>query len=481
MSQELELSTEEMKKLILQLSKNQETMVQMIQEMNHKKSKSFSVGNLFNTIRNMRKTGKNNSNPVYVEPTLENDSSSQLELFTEEMNQNVKQDESESIQQQIQKNEKKALKDKFINFKNMVGTAFVDFTDKFAFKSEKVNWYDLGHKVGVSIKLKTNHSKEVFESAVFAFTKIAHKAGVALHLTKNKAEALKEGFALVGNKKVISNLHKNFTETLSVLGFEANDLYHDTKKEHYLKEEEVLENVNKELHALQFSNENGKYVNEFIKSLDDEGKARTIHSALWPSLAEKIQEGMELTASMSDFIKTNKYLSMISEFARKNGMSAEDVTNILEVDPEAFEPKHLLSKKVGFEKIKENYSEIMDNVHKFSVLAKNNHMVMATLVKATEDMKEVISNLNINEERKKQLIDSIDQSNVFKDKNGHVYRYQTIRKNVGNIIETQAKEVGAKIEVSSEPTLEAKEEVQEHTTSNNETHDLPEVGVKLKP
>lgn len=480
MSQELDLNNEEMKALILQLSKNQEAMVQLIHQMNQKKSNSFSVGNLFNTIKNIRKNKITTIDNKYIEPTLSNSedtASPQLELFNE-TNQDIVIQKHNNIEKQLDISEKKALKDKFINFKNMVGTAFVDFTDKFAFKSEKVNWYNLGHKTGISVKLKTESAKETFQSIVSAFSKMANKVGVTLHLTKNKADALKEGFALVGNKKIINNLHKNFTETLNVLGFEANDLYHDTKKEHYIPEEQVIKNVNNELLALQFNNENGTYVNEFIKNLDDEGKARTIHSALWPSLAEKIQEGMELTSSMSDFIKTNKYLNMISEFARKNNMSAEDVTNILEVDPDAFEPKHLLAKKVGFEKIKENYSQIMDNVNKFSVLAKNNHVVMATLVKATEDMKEVISTLNIQDDRKKQLIDSIDQSNVFKDKNGHVYRYQTIRKNVGNIIETQAKEVGAKIE-TTEAQVE-KKEVQDNTIEN-QSNDLPEVGAGLKP
>lgn len=486
MSQELELNNEEMKTLLLQLSKNQQAMVQLIQQMNQnqKKSNNFSVENLFNAIKNIRKNKNSaiDTNTKYVEPTLstpEDVSSKQLELFNEN-DDNVMIQNHNTVEKQLNLNEQKALKDKFINFKNMVGTAFVDFTDKFAFKSERVNWYNLGHKVGVSVKLKTEKSKETLQSIVSAFSQMANKVGVTLHLTKNKADALKEGFALVGNKKIINNLHKNFTETLNVLGFEANDLYHDTKKEHYISEEQVIKNVNNELLALQFTNENGTYVNEFIKNLDDEGKARTIHSALWPTLAEKIQEGMELTSSMSDFIKTNKYLNMISEFARKNNMSAEDVTNILEIDPDAFEPKHLLAKKVGFEKIKENYSQIMDNVHKFSVLAKNNHVVMATLVKATEDMKEVILSLNIQEDRKKQLIDSIDQSNVFKDKNGHVYRYQTIRKNVGNIIETQAKEVGAKIE-TTENQIEKKETQDSTIEIENQSSNLPEVGAGLKP
>lgn len=333
----------------------------------------------------------------------------------------------------------------FSKFKNIIATALVN-TNLYGFKKEgKTSWENLGEKIEIEVKMLKEVSPKYYRSILDSFSKMAERVDAVVSIVKTNKNVvteglqnIKENFSLIGNKIAIKNLQKNFTDILNTLGFEAYELHHDASKDMFLTESQIQEKVDIELKTLKFENVNGVYVNEFLNNLNDDSKASIIYSALWPSLAEKIHGGMTLITEISNFEKTNKYLHIITDFAKKNKMTSEDVTNILQIDPNAFDDKHLLAGKVGADKMKKNFKEIMETIHKFTALTNNGAVFVASFIKATEDMKEVIKGLDIEPKRKEELVLSIDESQVFKGKDDKIYKYKTIRTNMMNLLDEKS-------------------------------------------
>jgi hypothetical protein len=346
-------------------------------------------------------------------------------------------------------------------FKDMIATSFENFTDKYGFKKETESWNELTHKIGLEIVVKKEEAKDLYADLIKSFTKISEKVNVTLKFFKTKRQEIitgvddiRETFYLLGNKRSIAKLNKEFKDILNSLGFEANDLYHNTIKHDFVNEDQVKENLDKELVKLQFVKVGGQYNNVFLKDLDDEGKISTFYSALWPNLALKIKKGMSFKTEINKFKKENKYLRLVEDFATKNNMSFDVVVNILQVDKDAFEENHLLYNATGANKIKSNYKNIIDNITKFSILGKNSDAFMIKLITVIEDIKSIINDTDLSNERKEEFYRTINETKIFKDATNYIYTYGKIKENMDIIRPTIVETITTQ---KIEPTREIKE------------------------
>lgn len=392
---------------------------------------------------------------------------------------------------QVASYSKQKNKEKFSSFKNMIASSFVKFTNEYGFKNQNTDWYSLGKKVGMVFSAKKDSANKNLSVLLEVFNEVANKTNVAFTITKEVATNVKqvtesayETVTLVGSKRKIKTLQKRFSSVLDILGFEAAELYADAHKNTYISMSQVESNLDNSLEKIKFSKKDGKYVNDFLKDVNEESKATMIYSVIWPNLAEKIHQGVALTTEISNFQKENKYLKIITNFARKNNLSSEDVTNVLMADKNIDDQNHIFAKKKDFSKLKENIADIVENVEKFTALANNNALFITNIVKATEDLKETIVTLEIDNKRKMQLLKAIDESVVFTDNKNNTYKYITIKNNIAQImlkdnaqngIKADAKESLNQESTTVKEVLERKASID--TTHSNETKD----DVSMKP
>lgn len=330
------------------------------------------------------------------------------------------------------------FKDKFVKFKNMIAYSLIKNSDYIKNNDNANLWHNLSYK-RESVVNENKQDNSLLLATINAFSSIAQQAGVAISVSKSNiintttsfiqgALGFKANISLIGEKKKVVNLQNKFGEILSSLGFNSNELHHDTIKNNYIDKDTIIEEVEKELEVFKFTKENGKFLNDFLSNLADEDKASTIYSILWPALGKKINESMKLTAEISSFIKANKYLKMLDDFSLTNGMKTEDVSNILMLDKNSTET--IFKDKKGILNIKKNYSDIMENVNKFTELANNNQIRLRAFIQASEDLKEIIGNLQMDAKKKEQLIEAINKTVVFNDvKQNKAYCYEIIKKN----------------------------------------------------
>lgn len=332
---------------------------------------------------------------------------------------------------------------KFEKFKNSIIYSLTRFTNDYTFENVKDKTLKIVSKKIIPFNSEKNIISEKFkEDALTSLKLTASQVGLSMSLTKKslKDHALNSmgylisypsNIILKGNKRKIIKFQQTFGNILEAIGFDANDIYYETKKNDYISEDKIIENIEEELKEFKFYKENDKIMNDFLLNLNDESKLTTTYQILWPTVHKKIRENLLLLTKIKDFTKNDKYLKMVSDFAKVNGMESEDVSHILQNDDDAVDT--IFKDKKRINKIKENLPQIKENIEKFSKLAISTQIRLSELVKVTDSMKDLISNLNVEPKRRKEAIEAIDKSEVLVDEKRNIYLYSQISKNVNTI------------------------------------------------
>lgn len=300
------------------------------------------------------------------------------------------------------------IKDKFNKFKNMIISAKADIDPNITFRNPaQPDWYEVGQKVGFTL---TTTSKIIHSTISSFLSQSANGVGLALKEFKKTKESLLSKFLLIGEKKNIEKLNKQFSKVFDLLGVDTNEMLHTNEMKKNLSEEELLnrisENLNKETSAVKDTT-NGKFSFTILNGLTPELQFDMARTLIFPKLNNAIRGSMEMNYQIQASRDSNRYLQMVSEFAKENNFNPDLVIHSLRNNT------NLLDGYTNFDKILKNKEQIIENADKYGKVVLNNFIYLESLVKACEDLMSNIKQLNIPQESKNEFATNINKTSIL--------------------------------------------------------------------
>lgn len=430
-----------------------------LKEVESKTSNSFVIKNREKKLdKNRLSRVKSNQKPTKVnvsEPTLELPSQDSMII------------EAQPEKAPVQSTLSTAINDKFLSFKNMMANLMVKCTPHYGFvEQNKTGWANVGSKVKVEVNTAWVNSSEkgnaIYQSLKEGLKKTTANVGARFENIQGSGSTkngIMDYFFLVGESHDINKLQKNFTETLSLMGFEAKDIAHNVKKETYMESEAVTKNItNKIVKDLALvPHGDGVIKSNIMEGLADDLKFETVQKVLWPKLKKTLKQSMDLALELQSIKNDNKYIKIVMDVAKTNNISSDIVAHALSKDLE------LLKDFKGASKLIENKEQILENVKKYEILGKNNLYIMKELVKASEWLNNEVQTLNINADLKTQFTKDMQEGTITSnEKNTRAYSLNIIRNNVLSVLAESNKT--SSLTSANENKVEAKVETQEVET-----------------
>lgn len=250
---------------------------------------------------------------------------------------------------------------------------------------------------------------------------------LSMSLTDKRGIHLGNPINAFKNKQQIKFFEKNYKDLIEILEINLSvdnlEIFnHDMEK--------IDKNIENDLNKIKFIQKNNTYENDFLNNIDDDSKLQTIYTILWPTMHKKIKQAYHSLQLLQQIVKSNKTLSLVFDFSEKNNFDPDDVINILMQDNNACD--YIFSEQKGIDKIKNNYKEIIHNINAFTINTNKITNYLTVLFKVVEDMKKVIKELNVSNDDKEQLLDSIDQSIVWAKENSEV-TYSTLHNKMNKL------------------------------------------------
>lgn len=329
--------------------------------------------------------------------------------------------------------------------KSMIATSLNDRTSNFSFKKKNnFNWNNLTHKISLLITPPLEHLSEkgkvLYQKHKISLKEKANLWKAQIH------ESIKdniENITLIGDKRIIKKLNKSFKNNLALLGFDVQEVI-SGKKNNAIGTDKVQENIEQLLqNKINIHANDGEYDITLLNELDSKMKLEMIKKIIWPSLAKELTSNMELTLYLSQLANNDKALKDLFKFSKKNNIHADIVIHSLKKNPD------ILKNYSDSNKIFENKEQILFSENKYSTLTENNLVVLNSLIKVTEKIKSILSDLpeNLNA---KEFIEQIDNYEVAR-KNGAetvVYKYEVISNNMRKI-KNESQNVDIKAQIPS--------------------------------
>ena len=322
------------------------------------------------------------------------------------------------------------------NFLSMVATQLTHFTDKFSFKTENnTNWENLGYKVGISFKITANQisdkSKILFKQFKNDLKNQAKLLGIVIKENKitNNIHNFIGDLTLIGNKRIVKKMNRNFKDNLELIGFDAQELFQDIEKEKIDTEQvekNISEKLDKKFNLKKFEN---NYQFTILNDLNNDNKLEMIGKIIWPQIAKELGQTMNLAISIYNLSKKNKDLKYLLDFSKKNNIHSDIIIHSLKNNPE------LLKDYPDSQKLLINKDSILKVSDKYETLIQNNLVILNSLVKATNVLKNELD--SINNEKATALISKINTYPIA-HKNGKenvIYTFDIIEKNTLKVVQ----------------------------------------------
>lgn len=303
------------------------------------------------------------------------------------------------------------INDKFNKFKNIIVSAKANIDSSMVFRNPlKPDWYEVGHKIGLSYKIVSSKGKSIRETLDSFISQSSNKLGIVANKVQSVSNFFQSQFILIGEKKNVKVLEKNFTQLFDLLGINAKEILHSSEFTNNLSEEElnnrIYTKLKKDVNALKDTTEN-KFTFPILNGLTPELQLSMAQTILWPKLNTAIKESMEVNQTLQSSQTDNKYLKMVSDFAEENKFHPDLVLHSLKNNPE------LLSDYPKSNILLANTSEILENSDKYGKFVINNLIYLESLVKASDDLHNIVKELKVSQDLKGSFNTVINDSIVF--------------------------------------------------------------------
>jgi hypothetical protein len=383
-------------------------------------------------------------------PSLKKEINEKIEpVFTEITKEDIVEEKVETITEPIPVFQPSVeIENKWSKFSNMVATNLVTFGKKHAFiKPNNFSLKNIGDKFTFKIRMPFNITpafSKLYQGIKNSLIDNAAKAGMLIQddiinirdsLVSQYTDFNKniyDNFFLVGDKRQIAKLNKNFSHALNTVGFSAEDIVTNERKKDFSSVESIASTIEERLeNELKLKKENNNYLLPALSDIDDNMKNEIISNLIWPKLVVHLKEALDFSIVISKSKNNNPYFKMIEKFSSKNNLSVESIIHTLQTNPD------LLKDYKDFSKIIVQKENIMQMSEKYEVLARNNFVVLQSLVKAATDIQMITNGLEISPEQKAEVLAKMDNTKISMD-GDKAYSFSTIQKNVTKLLSNKS-------------------------------------------
>lgn len=332
--------------------------------------------------------------------------------------------------------EKTNIKDKFSSFKNMLISFQAKIDPSIIFRNpSKPDWYEVGHKVGAFINSAANTTQSTHNTLVKFFKQTAENLGLAVKEVKIKRNLLESQFYLIGEKRNVKILEKKFSKVFDLLGVEAKEMLHSSDIRENISEEDLVkkisEKLNKEM-SIDKDPSSDKFTFSILNGLTPDLQIAMLKDLIWPKVKNAIQESMEVNLNFQNSKNENRYLQIVSEFSKENNFSPDLVIHSLKNNPD------LLIGYPKFEKLINNKNKIIENADKYGKFILNNFVYLESLVKASEDMKNLTKGFNVSPDLKVELEKTINNTVIFSQEGKNI-TFEQLKENLLSVTPEEKK------------------------------------------
>lgn len=322
-------------------------------------------------------------------------------------------------------------------FKDIARNHFIKMGKNFHLVSEsKKSLKNIYDRIGVVVydKYFSPNFIETYKSLKEQLSIIASKAGAKItniihapqNIIYNNNINIVDKFFLIGDKKTISNLKKDFSLALELIGFEAEDLIYSNNNKKFFSIEQTSDRIEQKLeHQIKLKKELNQYILPALNGVEDNTKAEIIEKIIWPKIIENLNQSLGLYTYTSTIKAKNKYMILLNDFAERNNISAEAAINALDKNPE------LLETYKNIEIIKKEKDNILETSERYEILSRNTFIVLQSLIKVASTLQALVGKLDI--DNKLNIIDQMDQTKLDSG-TGKEHSFSTIRKNITKLL-----------------------------------------------
>lgn len=328
----------------------------------------------------------------------------------------------------------KEKNDKFASFKSLMVVPRILSDTSIYMKSKTPSWYNMGRAVGLTVNKANSFLSKVEGDNLFEKTKnILLKPVEGVKYIYQEFESKKDTayakILFIGEKRVAKKIKNEFAQELSLLGFSTSDILHNSKSINFLSEQEIANNINESLNKKYSVSLDGDFVKiNLIDKLSDDMKKEFLDKILWDKIKKEISAYIGITNYINEMKEQNIYMKKLIDFSNTNDIKPDVVMHMLSEKPE------LLADKKGYSKIISIRENILETKDKYEKIIKSSVQLLSNLVNVTENIKQTVANLNIDEESKKSFIEKVDGDSVFLNKKTKkIFTYEHIKRNLANI------------------------------------------------
>jgi len=341
-----------------------------------------------------------------------NAKSVQFTKLLKENNDNISLEINETIPP------KSNIQDKFNKFKNMVVTARANIDPSIVFRNpKKPDWYEVGYKTAIYYKVLSSTTKSIQKTLGSFLTQAGSNLNVAVKKAKDTSEFFQSQFTLIGEKKHVKTLEKKFSKVFSLLGLEAKEVLHSSELKENVSEEVLMKNIFSKLkNDLSVIKESTDTSFQFplLNKLSPQLQFDMAQTLLWPKLNLAIKESMSINQNLKESKDDNKYLKIVSDFAKENKFNPDLVIHSLKNNQE------LLTGYAKSDTLLANKDKIIENADKYGKFILNNFKYLETLVKVADDLTKMINKIGIHPDIKASFNKNLDETVIFSDENNKI-------------------------------------------------------------
>lgn len=314
------------------------------------------------------------------------------------------------------------IKDKNNKFKNMIASFKAKVDPSIVFRNpQKPDWYEMGHKVGITINKIENKVSGVVNKFISFFKKTADSLNVITEATQDK-------IYLVGAKKNVNKINKQFSKTFDVLGLNGKELLHINDLEENISDKKLKTKISSALQKLSIikNKTDNQYSFSILNGLTPELQVEMLQDVLLPKVQAAIKESMDINYSLKNLHVDNKYMKMVVDFSLENNFNPDLVVHSLRNNPD------LLSGYRGIDKLMDNKDNILANANKYEKFVKNNFSYLEELIKVGNRMEEIVKSLPIGDEQKQKFSTTLNNSVIFSQE-GATISFNEIKANASTV------------------------------------------------
>lgn len=291
---------------------------------------------------------------------------------------------------------------KFIDkFKNMMAGFKSDFSPSVFFKNSKLpNWREIGNISVINIKPTFLNNPFVKNFTDFLTSNVEN--------TKVFVQKNNHNIYLIGQKYKIKKLYKQYKDVFSLLSINPEGFLEQSETNKY-NEKQLILDINNHLVnklSMNFNSNTNSYDFSLLNGLNDSLKFEMVSTIIAPEILNQLSKNYKVRESLEEERNSNKYISMVNEFALKYNLNSILVIHSIK------ENSNILEGYEGFEKLQKNKDNILTANSDYEILLKKNLVYINELLIAKNSLLKVLDTVKADENIKEDFINSLSDKNL---------------------------------------------------------------------